>query len=152
MSALSKKQILSASLFLIAWGLIIWWFLKPTPEEVFRRDVQSMIEKTNQRGLVDLADRMSVSLVIRLQDMGAAPKQLLFWVQRIDGEENRQYRLVQVREFHKKDYAVVECQRSRVGGSFEGVQSFLVPFVFEEGKWKVAGQFRQDNQDWAFPE
>ena len=85
---------------------------------------------------------MSEGLKGRIRAEGWEPKALLGVVARRDREERAEYGLRDVPKF-EGNYAEAEIERV-VGGR---EKRMVIPFVWEEGRWKVGAAYR-DGRSW----
>jgi hypothetical protein len=102
-----------------------------------------MIQKANEGRHGELELGMSRPLVEKIRAEGWEPKAALVVVARKDREQSATYRFNDVPRFEAKEYAEVEVMR--ITG--EGETRFTVPFLWEEGKWKVGAAYR-DGRSW----
>ncbi len=115
----------------------------PDPRARFISGVEAMIQKANEGRHGELELGMSRPLVEKIRAEGWEPKAALVVVARKDREQSATYRFNDVPRFEAKEYAEVEVMR--ITG--EGETRFTVPFLWEEGKWKVGAAYR-DGRSW----
>jgi hypothetical protein len=151
MTFLTRRRLLIFSLILAGAG-IGWFLLRPDPREAFLKDVDSLLELAHTRRHSQAAEWFSPEAAAYFQDAtGFTLPQLLALVRRYDDQENRSYRVGSLDVFHARDYAEIRIQRSEPGGTFSGQGWFSVPFLYQNGDWKIAAGFR-GGQSWDYPE
>lgn len=136
----SKASLRVAELIL---GTICLQGCGPDPRARFISGVEAMIQKANEGRHGELELGMSRPLVEKIRAEGWEPKAALVVVARKDREQSATYRFNDVPRFEAKEYAEVEVMR--ITG--EGETRFTVPFLWEEGKWKVGAAYR-DGRSW----
>ena len=109
----------------------------------FEGQVRGMIELAREKGYGELEGVMSERLKGRIRAEGWEPRAALVVVARRDREEEARYELRDVPKF-EGEYA--EAEIGRVEGEKE--KRVVLPFVWEEGKWKVGAAYR-DGRNWA---
>ena len=109
----------------------------------FEGQVRGMIELAREKGYGELEGVMSERLKGRIRAEGWEPRAALVVVARRDREEEARYELRDVPKF-EGEYA--EAEIGRVVGEKE--KRVVLPFVWEEGKWKVGAAYR-DGRNWA---
>ena len=109
----------------------------------FEGEVRGMIEVAKEKGYGELEGVMSEGLKGRIRAEGWEPKAALVVMARRDREEGAGYELRDVPKF-EGEYA--EAEIGRVVGEKE--KRVVLPFVREEGKWKVGAAYR-DGRNWA---
>ena len=114
----------------------------PDPRARFEGDVNWMIEQANVGKYADLEGSLSRAFQARIRSEGWEPKAALVAVARKDREEGARYRLTDVPKF-EGSYAEVEI--ARIWGERE--ERMVIPFVREEGRWKVGAAYR-DGRAW----
>ena len=112
------------------------------PRVRFEGEVRGMIGEVRQGRYGELEGVMSEGLKGRIRAEGWEPKALLGVVARRDREERAEYGLRDVPKFEGK-YA--EAEIGRVVGGRE--KRRVIPFVWEEGRWKVGAAYR-DGRNW----
>ena len=101
-----------------------------------------MIGEVRQGRYGELEGVMSEGLKGRIRAEGWEPKAVLGVVARRDREERAEYGLRDVPKFEGK-YAEAE-----IGRVVEGREKrMVIPFVWEEGRWKVGAAYR-DGRNW----
>ena len=114
----------------------------PDPRGRFEAEVRGMIGEVNAGRYGELEGVMSEGLKGRIRAEGWEPKALLGVVARRDREERAEYGLRDVPKFEGK-YAEAE-----IGRVVEGREKrMVIPFVWEEGRWKVGAAYR-DGRNW----
>jgi len=114
----------------------------PDPRGRFEAEVRGMIGEVKEGRYGGLEGVMSEGLKGRIRAEGWEPKALLGVVARRDREERAEYGLRDVPKFEGK-YA--EAEIGRVVGERE--KRGVIPFVWEEGRWKVGAAYR-DGRNW----
>ena len=112
------------------------------PRGRFEGEVRGMIGEVRAGRYGELEGVMSEGLKGRIRAEGWEPKALLGVVARRDREERAEYGLRDVPKFEGK-YA--EAEIGRVVGERE--KRGVIPFVWEEGRWKVGAAYR-DGRNW----
>ena len=112
------------------------------PRGRFEAEVRGMIGEVKAGRYGELEGVMSEGLKGRIRAEGWEPKALLGVVARRDREEGAEYGLRDVPKFEGK-YA--EAEIGRVVGERE--KRMVIPFVWEEGRWKVGAAYR-DGRSW----
>lgn len=114
----------------------------PDPRGRFEAEVRGMIGEVKAGRYGELEGVMSEGLKGRIRAEGWEPRALLGVVARRDREERPEYGLRDVPKFEGK-YA--EAEIGRVVGERE--KRSVIPFVWEEGRWKVGAAYR-DGRNW----
>ena len=112
------------------------------PRGRFEAEVGGMIGEVRDGRYGGLEGVMSEGLKGRIRAEGWEPKAVLGVVARRDREERAEYCLRDVPKFEGK-YA--EAEIGRVVGERE--KRGVIPFVWEEGRWKVGAAYR-DGRSW----
>ena len=112
------------------------------PRVRFEGEVRGMIGEVRAGRYGELEGVMSEGLKGRIRAEGWEPKAVLGVVARRDREERAEYCLRDVPKFEGK-YA--EAEIGRVVGERE--KRGVIPFVWEEGRWKVGAAYR-DGRNW----
>jgi len=112
------------------------------PRVRFEGEVRGMIGEVRAGRYGELEGVMSEGLKGRIRAEGWEPKALLGVVARRDREERAEYGLRDVPKFEGK-YA--EAEIGKVVGERE--KRMVIPFVWEEGRWKVGAAYR-DGRNW----
>ncbi len=112
------------------------------PRGRFEAKVRGMIGEVNAGRYGELEGVMSEGLKGRIRAEGWEPTAVLGVVARRDREERAEYCLRDVPKFEGK-YA--EAEIGRVVGERE--KRGVIPFVWEEGRWKVGAAYR-DGRSW----
>ena len=112
------------------------------PRGRFEAEVRGMIGEVKAGRYGELEGVMSEGLKGRIRAVGWEPKAVLGVVARRDREERAEYCLRDVPKFEGK-YA--EAEIGRVVGERE--KRGVIPFVWEEGRWKVGAAYR-DGRNW----
>ena len=114
----------------------------PDPRGRFEAEVRGMIGEVKAGRYGELEGVMSEGLKGRIRAEGWEPKAVLGVVARRDREERAEYGLRDVPKFEGK-YAEAE-----IGRVVEGREKrMVIPFVWEEGRWKVGAAYR-DGRSW----
>ena len=114
----------------------------PDPRGRFEGEVRGMIGEVRAGRYGELEGVMSEGLKGRIRAEGWEPRAVLRVVARRDREERAEYGLRDVPKFEGK-YA--EAEIGRVVGERE--KRMVIPFVWEEGRWKVGAAYR-DGRNW----
>jgi len=112
------------------------------PKGKFEGEVRGMIGEVREGRYGELEGVLSEGLKGRIRAEGWEPKAALGAVARRDREERAEYWLRDVPKFEGK-YA--EAEIGRVVGEKE--KRVVIPFVWEEGRWKVGAAYR-DGRSW----
>ncbi|NBV97718.1 MAG: hypothetical protein EBT30_09290 [Verrucomicrobia bacterium] len=112
------------------------------PRARFEGEVRGMIAEAQRGKYLELEGAMSAGLKGRIQSEGWEPKAALAVVARRDREEGAMY---QLRDVPKLEGSYAEAEIGRVAGGRE--KRMVVPFVREDGKWRVAAAYR-DGRSW----
>ena len=112
------------------------------PRGKFEGEVRGMIGEVREGRYGELEGVLSEGLKGRIRAEGWEPKAALGAVVRRDREERAEYWLRDVPKFEGK-YA--EAEIGRVVGEKE--KRVVIPFVWEEGRWKVGAAYR-DGRSW----
>ncbi len=112
------------------------------PRGKFEGEVRGMIGEVREGRYGELEGVLSEGLKGRIRSEGWEPKAALGAVARRDREERAEYWLRDVPKFEGK-YA--EAEIGRVVGEKE--KRVVIPFVWEEGRWKVGAAYR-DGRSW----
>ena len=112
------------------------------PRGKFEGEVRGMIGEVREGRYGELEGVLSEGLKGRIRAEGWEPKAALGAVARRDQEERAEYWLRDVPKFEGK-YA--EAEIGRVVGEKE--KRVVIPFVWEEGSWKVGAAYR-DGRSW----
>ena len=112
------------------------------PRGKFEGEVRGMIGEVREGRYGELEGVLSEGLKGRIRAEGWEPKAVLGAVARRDREERAEYWLRDVPKFEGK-YA--EAEIGRVVGEKE--KRVVIPFVWEEGRWKVGAAYR-DGRSW----
>lgn len=115
----------------------------PDPRSRFMDEVQGMIELANAGKHVELTDRISQPLREKIRQEGWEESKALALAARHDREDAAQYQLMDVPRFSAKEYGEAEIRRR----SRQGESRMVVPFWFEEKKWKAGAAYR-DGRSW----
>ena len=112
------------------------------PRGRFEAEVRGMIGEVKAGRYGELEGVMSEGLKGRIRAEGWEPRAVLGVVARRDREERAEYGLRDVPKFEGK-YAEAE-----IGRVVEGREKrMVIPFVWEEGRWKVGAAYR-DGRNW----
>ncbi|MGF1679220.1 MAG: hypothetical protein ACFCUX_08505 [Candidatus Methylacidiphilales bacterium] len=129
---------------------LAWNFFKSDPVKDFNREVKQMVATVN-RGEHGKTERwLSEGFKEMLTEYGMTLPHILSWVSKMDREGGHQYLHIDTPVFQPKEYAEAYFERSESGGHFSGTRRFFVPFIWQEGAWKVAGDFRS-RREWESP-
>ena len=114
----------------------------PDPRGRFEAEVRGMIGEVKAGRYGELEGVMSEGLKGRIRAEGWEARAVLGVVARRDREERAEYGLRDVPKFEGK-YAEAE-----IGRVVEGREKrMVIPFVWEEGRWKVGAAYR-DGRNW----
>jgi hypothetical protein len=148
---LSKKQFVGAALLAVVAAGVFYFWTRTDPREAFLREVETMVETVHAGEHTRLRSKFSPEFEEFLRSSGVLPGQILLIAQRLDAAEGRRYRITNLAHFEAGRYAEVEFERSGPHGDFTHPLAFAVPFVYQDGEWKVAGSFRTPDRDWTTP-
>jgi hypothetical protein len=109
-------------------------------------EVNQGIQEANAGRHGELEDKLSQALQGRVRSEGWEPRAALAAAGKKDREEGAKYRLSDVPKF-EGSYA--EAEIIRISGGKE--KRVVVPFVLEEGKWRVGAAYR-DGRAWEEPD
>ncbi len=112
------------------------------PRGKFEGEVRGMIGEVSKGRYGELEGVLSEGLKGRIRAEGWEPKAAVGAVASRDREERAEYWLRDVPKFEGK-YA--EAEIGRVVGEKE--KRVVIPFVWEEGRWKVGAAYR-DGRSW----
>ena len=128
--------------FWVGCGVWLWVGCGADPRGRFEGEVRGMIGEVSKGRYGELEGVLSEGLKGRIRAEGWEPKAALGAVGRRDREERAEYWLRDVPKFEGK-YA--EAEIGRVVGERE--KRVVIPFVWEEGRWKVGAAYR-DGRSW----
>jgi hypothetical protein len=121
------------------------------PQTLFLEEVKQMIATVNQGSYRNIESTLSPAFVEMLSDeAGMTARQAILMARKMDLAGSHQYQFVNNPVFHARDYAEVEIDRSGRNGSFESARRFSVPYIWVDGEWKIAGNFRSQSS-WNDP-
>lgn len=106
-------------------------------------EVEGMIELANQGQHGELAGRISRPLQEKIRQEGWDERGALAFAARRDREDGAQYQLMDVPRFSAHEYGEAEIRRT----TRQGENRMVVPFWFEEKKWKAGAAYR-DGRNW----
>lgn len=141
-----KFYIAGAALLLGLTGLI-WWIVQPDPLEKFRREVQEWVDTVNKGDYSTVPDHLSTGFTREIESSYGKVPSMVALLARVDQMDKRSYQLVKINLFEPGRYAEVVFERSQPRGNFSGKGLFTVPFIVEDGDWKVAAGFK-DGKAW----
>ena len=118
-------------------GVLICVSCGGNPQGRFIGEVNQGIQQANEGRHGELKDKLSQALQGRVRAEGWEPQAALAAVGRKDREEGAKYRLSDVPKF-EGGYAEAEIIRISVGKE----KRVIVPFVLEEGRWRVGAAYR----------
>ena len=101
-----------------------------------------MIAEAKRGKYLELEWAMSEELKGRVRSEGWEPKAALAAVARREREEGASY---QLRDVPKFEGSYAEAEIGRVAGGKE--KRMVLPFIWEDGKWRVAAAYR-DGRSW----
>lgn len=120
-----------------------WHFLlKPDPRTAFLNEVKQMIASVNQGDYGKVREFLSPAFVDMLSSEGWTVQRAILTARKMDQDGGHLYRFVNNPIFQHRDYAEVEVERSGRGGDFSTAERFWLPYVWIEGEWRIAGDFR----------
>jgi hypothetical protein len=151
MLSIRTRRVAVMLLSLAVTALLAWWWTRADERARFLNEVEEILATANRGEHVQILEKLSPEARQRIADDFMPPGAALAWVARIDANQDRAYRLVNLSVFLPRDYAEIEVERSGPGREFTGERIFPVPFVWRNGKWWVAGNFRSE-REWAYPE
>ena len=112
------------------------------PRGQFEGEVRGMIEVVREGKYGELEEVMSEGLKGKVRAEGWEPKASLAYVARRDREERATYFL---RDVPKFEGSYAEAEIGRMTGERE--KRMVIPFVREEGKWRVGAAYK-DGRAW----
>lgn len=112
------------------------------PEDRFMREVEQRLAKVNEGDYGSVVEWIEPGFRRELEGAIGDLRPYLLMQRRADQESGRQYRAAELRVFAARDYAEVVFERSGPGAIFDGREMLLVPFVFADGRWWIAGEAR----------
>ena len=136
----SKASLRVAGLIL---GTICLQGCGPDPRARFMGEVEGMIGLANAGQHGELADRISKSLREKVRQEGWEEGGALAFAARRDRDDGAQYQLMDVPRFSAGEYGEAEIRRT----TRQGESRMVVPFWFEEKKWKAGAAYR-DGRSW----
>ncbi len=136
----SKASLRVAGLIL---GTICLQGCGPDPRSRFMDEIEGMIELANRGQHGELAGRISRPLQEKIRQEGWDERKALAFAAKRDREDWAQYQLMDVPRFSAHDYGEAEIRRTTP----QGESRMVVPFWFEEGKWKTGAAYR-DGRSW----
>lgn len=104
-----------------------------------------MVELANAGKHAELRDRISKPLQEKIRQEGWDERGALAFAARRDREDGAQYQLMDVPRFEARVYAEGEIRRS----TRQKETRMVVPFWFEEKKWKAGAAYR-DGRNWDY--
>lgn len=132
----------SLRVFGVGAGLALGLGCGGNPRTQFEGEVKGMIKMAGEGRYGELEKVMSVGLVEKIRREGWEPRVALGAGARKDREERATYFLRDVPKFEGR-YA--EAEIGRVVGERE--KRIVIPFVMEEGGWRVGAAFK-DGRGW----
>jgi len=127
-------------------GVLIFVGWGGDPQGRFIGEVNQGIQEANEGRHGELEEKLSQALQGRVRSEGWEPRAALALVGKKDREEGAKYRLSDVPKF-EGSYAEAEVIRISEGKE----KRMVVPFVLEEGKWRVGAAYR-DGRAWEEPD
>jgi hypothetical protein len=127
-------------------GVLIFVGCGRDPQGRFVGEVNQGIQEANEGRHGELEEKLSQALQGRVRSEGWEPRAALVVAGKKDREEGAKYRLSDVPKF-EGSYA--EAEIIRISGGKE--KRVIVPFVLEEGRWKVGAAYR-DGRAWEEPD
>lgn len=127
-------------------GVLIFVGCGVDPQGRFVGEVNQCIQEANEGRHGELEEKFSQALQGRVRSEGWEPRAALAVAGKKDREEGAKYRLSDVPKF-EGSYA--EAEIIRIYGGKE--KRVVVPFVLEEGRWKVGAAYR-DGRVWEEPD
>jgi hypothetical protein len=128
-------------LFLPLIGLLILASCS-NPEDRFRKQINDRLSQINQGDYRDVPDWLLPAFRESVEAKYGDLRRLLFLQQRLDADSGRKYQLLNIQVFEAGRYAEVAFERSGPNGKFTGKEQILLPFVYLEDEWWIAGSFR----------
>jgi len=128
--------------FWVGCGVWLWVGCGADPRSRFEGEVRGMIADAQRGKYLELEWAMSEGLKGRVRSEGWEPKAALAVVARRDREEGASY---QLRDVPKFEGSYAEAEIGRVAGGKE--KRMVLPFIWEDGKWRVAAAYR-DGRSW----
>lgn len=104
-----------------------------------------MIELANTGKHTELHDRISQPLQEKIRQEGWDERGALALASRRDREDGAQYQLLDVPRFEGRVYGEAEIRRS----AQHGETRMVVPFWYQEKKWKAGAAYR-DGRSWEY--
>lgn len=101
-----------------------------------------MIASVNQGDYGKVREFVSPAFEEMLDSHGWTVRRALLTARKMDRDGGHVYRFINNPIFLERDYAEVEVDRSGRGGEFSSAERFAIPYVWIDGEWKVAGDFR----------
>jgi len=123
-------------------GVLIFVGCGGDPQGRFVGEVNQGIQEANEGKHGELEEKLSQALQGRVRSEGWEPRAALAVAGKKDREEGAKYRLSDVPKF-EGGYA--EAEIIRISGGKE--KRVVVPFVLEEGRWRVGAAYR-DGRAW----
>jgi hypothetical protein len=132
-------------------GVLLWFFVfRSSPLETFEKQMQSHVKVLNEYRHARLKPYISDQLADRLHQNGTDLARAVLFAQRRDLDRRIQYRFEGTTLFQEGDYAEARFLRSGSGGNFDPSRPFHIPWVRQDGEWRVASGFR-DGRAWDYP-
>jgi hypothetical protein len=145
---MDRKFYIAGAVFLLALLGLGWWIIQPDPLEKFRREVQEWVDTVNQGDYSTVPDHFSTGFTREIESSYGKAPAMVTLLARMDRMDQRSYRLAEISLFEPGHYAEVVFERSQPRGNFNGKDLFTVPFLVEDGDWKVAAGFK-DGKSWS---
>ena len=117
----------------------------PDARSRFMAEVDGMIRLANEGKHADLQERISKPLQEKIRQEGWDERGALAFAARRDREDGAQYQLMDVPRFEARVYAEGEIRRS----TRQKETRMVVPFWYEEKKWKAGAAYR-DGRSWEY--
>lgn len=117
----------------------------PDPRSRFMAEVEGMIELANAGKHAEFRDRISQPLQEKIRQEGWDDRGALAFAARRDREDGAQYQLLDVPRFEARVYGEAEIRRS----TRHAETRMVVPFWYEEKRWKAGAAYR-DGRSWEY--
>ncbi|NJK92422.1 MAG: hypothetical protein HC904_11670 [Blastochloris sp.] len=144
--SLTRTQLILGSGLLLGLILLLIWISRPDPKEAFLREVDLWISEAHQGEHSSLRPHFSPEAIALVESQGLSFSQALLLARKMDQDSGARYRVINLSVFYPRDYAEVDFERSRPGGDFNEARRFTVPFIHQQGQWKIAGAFRGERE------
>lgn len=138
----SKASLCAGGLLL---GTICLLSCGPDPRTRFLAEVDGMITLANSGRHAELRERISRPLQEKIRQEGWDDRGALTFAARRDQQEGAQYQLMDAPRFEAWIYGEAEIRRT----SRQGESWMVIPFWYEDKKWKVGAAYR-DGRSWEY--